>query len=210
MVMSRHEFLIHLHELLRPTVYFEIGVQYGNSLNLAVYSRHAIGVDPHPLWLAGGNQVIYPMDSDSFFSNKLYQAAESVDLAFIDGDHHYEQALRDFYNTQKLCYRNAVIAFDDMLPYNQAVGGRTMVAGHWAGDVWRAEGWIKANQPDLTTVLVDVEPTGLLLVWNLDPTYDPGELTLSSSPEPVPDDVIKRTYALEPEAALDLVSNRGA
>lgn len=210
MVMSRHEFLTHLHELLRPTVYFEIGVQYGNSLNLAVYSRYAIGVDPHPLWLAGGNQVIYSIDSDSFFSNKLYRASEPVDLAFIDGDHHYEQAVRDFYNTQRLCHRDAVIAFDDMLPYNQAVGGRTMVAGHWAGDVWRVEPEIRARQPDLSLALVDVDPTGLLLAWDLDPSYDPGELALSSSPELVPDDVIKRTYALEPEAALDLVSNRGA
>lgn len=208
-MVTRHEFLTELHQVLRPEIYLEIGVQFGNSLNLAVYSRHAIGIDPQPQWAAGGNQVIFPMGSDEFFSNGFYQAPGPVDFAFIDGDHHYEQALRDFYNVQRMCHAGAVIAFDDVLPYSQSVGGRRMVPGHWAGDVWRVEPWIKDSQPTLTTVLVNVDPTGLLLAWDLDPAYEPDALEPDTSPELVPDDVIKRTYALEPEAALALISRRG-
>lgn len=207
MVASRHHFLTELHELLRPEVYFEIGVQYGDSLRLATHSKWAIGVDPSPLLTATGNQVIYAMRSDDYFNQE--PVTEPVDLAFIDGDHHYEQAVRDFYNVQRRCQLDGIIVFDDVLPYTQEVGGREMVPGHWAGDVWRAEPVIRELQPGLTLVFVDVAPTGLLLVWGLDPEFDPGPLTLPMSPEPVPDHVIDRAYALDPGAALALVSNRG-
>ncbi len=210
--MHRHDFLEQLHEVLDPQVYFEIGVQWGNSLRLATGALVAIGVDPQPLVVAAHNQVIYTMGSDEYFKEEFrpYRTTGPVDFAFIDGDHHYEQAVRDFYNTQRICRSDAVIAFDDMLPYTQEVGGRDMVPGHWAGDVWRVEPIIRANQPDLTLVYVNVDPTGLLLVWDLDPAFDPGPLTLPETPEVVPDYVINRSYALEPEAALALVRSRGA
>lgn len=210
--MNRHDFLAELHSLLDPQVYFEIGVQWGASLRLATNALVAVGVDPNPLVTAAHNQVIYSMASDDYFAEDFaaYRTAGLVDFAFIDGDHHYEQAVRDFYNTQRTCHPEAVIAFDDMLPYSQEVGGRDMVPGHWAGDVWRVAPVIQANQPRLTLVYVDVDPTGLLLVWDLDPTFDPSPLTLSDTAEVVPDYVIKRSYALEPEAALALVASRGA
>lgn len=209
--MQRHEFLQKLHEILTPQVYLEIGVQAGTSLKLATAAQVAIGIDPEPLVTATDNQVIYTMTSDAYFAPDFaaYRTKHPVNFAFIDGDHRYEFALRDFYNTQRICDPGAAIVFDDVLPYNQDVGGRAMVAGHWAGDVWRVAPIIANKQPDLTMVLVDVEPTGLLLVWGLDPAFDPGSLALSIEPEPVPQDVLDRRYALDPSSALDRVRTRG-
>jgi len=207
--MQRYDFLAHLHEILAPKTYFEIGVQSGMSLHLAARAELALGVDPDPWITATGNQVIYRMTSDSYFADDFapLPKAKKIDFGFIDGDHRYEQALRDFYNVQRACHADSVIAFDDVLPYNQDVGGREMVAGHWAGDVWRVDEVIGKNQPDLIRVLVDVEPTGLLLVWNLDPEFYPRDSTWSSSPAIVPDEVINRSYAMQPGDALALVAN---
>ena len=42
----------------------------------------------------------------------------AVRLAFIDGMHLFEFALRDFINTERHCSPKAVIVFDDILPRN--------------------------------------------------------------------------------------------
>lgn len=207
LTQSRHEFLAALHALLRPEVYLEIGVQYGLSLNLAMNAQLAIGVDPLPQTRAHGNQRLHPVTSNDFFT--YYVDPElKVDFAFIDGSHLFEDALRDFINVEAHSKPGTVVVFDDVLPYTQEMTSRTMVPGHWTGDVWKVYPAIRETRPDLTMVLVDTEPTGTLTVWGL----SPGNQSLSSRYydmldgyrllETVPDEVIQRTHALKPEAVL--------
>lgn len=159
-----------LHDLLKPTVYLEIGVQFGLSLDLAVHSEWAIGVDPNPLTQAKGNQQIFQMTSDQYFQFPENNAPDQVDMAFIDGSHLFEDALRDFNNVAKLCDAKSVIVFDDVLPYNQEIAARTMPpAGDWTGDAWKVVPIIKGRLGLTGTemMLVDTFPTGTFVVWNL-------------------------------------------
>ena len=65
--------------------------------------------------------------SDEFFNRRhpfAHLAGQPVDLAFIDGMHLSEFALRDFINTEKFCHAGSVVVFDDMLPRNVIEAGR--------------------------------------------------------------------------------------
>lgn len=205
--MHLHEFLAHVHDIVKPAIYLEVGVQHGTSLNLAHAANVAIGVDPQPQVSESGNQVIHPMPSDDFFST--ITVSVPIDFGFIDGLHHYEQALRDFLNIETYCHSKSVVILDDVLPRNQGEASRTMCPGDWTGDVWKATHVLMRYRPELRIFEVDTQPTGTLLVYGFEfvPSMPTAELlTLAREYmdlEPVPDNVINRPYAHEPVYALN-------
>lgn len=210
--LSRHELLTEVHLLVQPETYLETGVQYGHSLNLARAAKCAIGIDPEPLVVQSGNQIIYKATADDYFTY-VVEPEMRVDLAFIDGSHMFEDALRDFINIEHHSHAGTVVVFDDVLPYNSAVGGRTLVPGHWAGDVWKIKpifDWVRSNS-GLTYQLIDTEPTGTMLVWGLDRGNHDLKMAYQTIRDDfmdrnwVPDEVIKRTHAVAPGVALEML-----
>ena len=205
---TRHEFLAQLHELLKPRHYLETGVQYGSSLNLAVHSEQAIGIDPLPLCQPHGNQHIFTVTADDYF--QYYIAAEDwIDFAFIDGSHLFEDALRDFINVEHYGHKNTVVVFDDVLPYNAEIASREILPGDWTGDVWKIYYILTLHRPDLTVFLVDTWPTGTMVVHNLDPSdtvlpfcYQQ-LLDKYQSIEDVPQDILGRSQAVSPQYVLN-------
>ena len=86
------------HETLRPANYCEIGCRLGHSLALS--TAPAIGVDPNyeiKVALATPTRL-FNTTSDSFFAQDdvAQTLGAPIDLAFIDGLHLVEFALRDF------------------------------------------------------------------------------------------------------------------
>jgi hypothetical protein len=205
-MVTRHQFLTMLHDLLKPTVYLEIGVQYGLSLNLAVHSEWAIGVDPNPQCQAIGNQSIYRMTADQYFQFPQDNAPDRVDMAFIDGSHLWEDALQDFINIVALCGPKSLIVFDDVLPYNQDIAGREPLPGDWTGDVWKVAP-ILANYAE-NVRLVNTFPTGTMVVFGevdqvglkadfFDLASYWHEIT------EVPDHVLSREHASDPQIIIE-------
>src|SRR5262249_35674270 len=100
---SYAQLLERLHRHLRPRTYVEIGVETGAPLRLAQPGTRAVGVDPRPVIgfpLPDGARV-FTESSDDFFARRDVRAELGglpVELAFIDGMHHFEYALRDFMN----------------------------------------------------------------------------------------------------------------
>jgi predicted O-methyltransferase YrrM len=218
--MTRHEFLAALHDLLRPKVYLEVGVHEGASLALAVHSTVAIGIDPKPLTTSVGNQNIYTMTSDVYFAGPPSGPAPSlhlpIDLAFIDGSHLFEDALRDFINIERHCGPKSVVVFDDVLPYNQAIAERIQPEGDWTGDVWKVWSILQDYRGDLEIHAVDTSPTGTLVVFgfgipllfsSLHTNYNK-IVSDWSEDDAVPGYVLRRDNALQPEAALALVKEQ--
>lgn len=173
----RHDFLHSLHELLRPATYLEIGVQTGRSLAQAIPPTFAIGVDPEPqvsVPIPVAHQI-FPMTSDRFFEEVDASTAgldlPPYDLAFIDGMHLVEYCLRDFIGVERHARPDGrtVAVFDDVLPYSADIAGRTPLPGDWAGDCWKIYPILRNHRPDLDLILVDVAPTGALVVLSLDP-----------------------------------------
>lgn len=166
--------LARILERVKPRTYVEIGVFRGDSLRLAKPPTRAIGIDPAPQLAAplAGNQKIFVETSDAFFAGHDLCAELGglpVDLAFIDGMHHFEFALRDFANLERNCSRDSIILIHDCYPLDQESAGRAPRAVNWSGDIWRLIVLLKRYRPDLSVNTIGTPPTGLGLVRNLDP-----------------------------------------
>ncbi len=171
------DYLAHLarfHEALAPRVYLEIGVDAGRTLSLARPPTLALGVDPTAKegFPFVAPTRLFPVESDVFFSSG--QAAEAlagrpVDLAFVDGLHLFEQALRDFIHVERRAAPESVVLFHDCLPLTPATAARNRTTGFWSGDVWKIVPILRRLRPDLTVFLIPAYPTGLLAVTRLDP-----------------------------------------
>jgi SAM-dependent methyltransferase len=156
-----------LHTELAPALYLEIGVRTGASLALA--QGEAIGVDPAPILsveLPAKARVI-TATSDSFF--ETWQPAQPVALGFVDGLHLFEQALRDFMHLERVSDPHGVIVIDDIYPNHPHQACRQRRTRAWTGDLWKLHEVLRQRRPDLTLLPLDTHPTGLLMVFGLDP-----------------------------------------
>lgn len=205
--MNRYEFLDELHQQLRPRGYLEIGVQSGASLTLATCPAVGIDPDPHVTEPVGPSTTVVTATSDDFFTRPNPPVPQPLDLVFIDGLHLFEQVLRDFGHVQRYTNPRTVVVFDDVLPRTVDEATRVMPPrGDWAGDVWRIRPWLALNRPDLQLTLVDLAPTGLLLVRGFGATPQPGSFPVPQGPPP--QDVLDRADALNVYVALTAVSPR--
>jgi hypothetical protein len=215
--VRRHELLEQLHQCLAPRTYLEIGVSMGMSMSLS--RTRSIGVDP---FYAIRRQVrcdlqLVRASSDEFFASEgalEHFGGRPVDLAFIDGMHLAEYALRDFINTERHAHPASVIVLDDMLPRVDVEGLRdrrgAVSHGSWAGDVYKILDALRTLRPDLVCLEVDTTPTGTVVVL----LPDSSSTTLTAAyddlvgayvvpdPQTIPDEVIRRSRALDPEELL--------
>lgn len=216
--MHKHQLLAALHQKLRPRTYFEIGVRKGKSLALS--RSRSVGVDPYYELTHEVRCDLHLVrtTSDEFFARQhpfAHFAEPVVDLAFIDGMHLAEFALRDFINTERYCHAGSVIVFDDTLPRSVVEAGRGRVGsaatGAWAGDVYKVVDVLRAHRPDLILLEVATRPTGTLVVLLPDPSsnvlaaaYDAlvPELVVPD-PQVVPDWALDRSRALRPAELLN-------
>jgi hypothetical protein len=170
-----YELLHRLHEVLRPRTYVEIGVHHGQSLAAALPGTVAVGIDPEA-------DVTFPLrceaklfaeTSDEFFARHDLRAELGglpLDLAFIDGMHLFEFALRDFVNLEAACSPSSTILVHDCVPLDEVTSSRERTTVVWSGDVWKLVHCLRAHRPDLDVVTVDVPPTGMAFVSKLDPS----------------------------------------
>ena len=212
--MHKHELLTGLHQRLRPRTYFEIGVRTGRSMELSRVP--SIGVDP---FYAITRELhcdlhLVRTTSDEFFARAhpfAHFDAGVFDLAFIDGMHLAEFALRDLINTERHSHPGSVIVIDDVLPRNVREASREHVSGAWAGDVFKMIDVLRARRPDLVLLEVDTAPTGTLVVLLPDArdralaqAYDEvvGDFVVPD-PQVVPDWSLTRSRSVAPSVLLD-------
>ncbi|GFG73646.1 hypothetical protein MBOT_10110 [Mycobacterium botniense] len=166
--------LARIHQHLKPATYLEIGIDQGLSFEIVRPETLALGVDPNPRLRkpAGPRQRVFTLTSDEFFEqcdviSEL--GGKTLDLAFIDGLHRIEFALRDFINVEKCCSADSIILIHDVYPIDTTSAARERTSWFWSGDVWRLILILKKYRPDLTVNVIGVRPTGLAIVQNLDP-----------------------------------------
>ncbi|HET9780088.1 MAG TPA: class I SAM-dependent methyltransferase [Propionibacteriaceae bacterium] len=212
--MSRHMFLQMLHEKTRPRTYLEIGIRTGNSLALS--RTRSIGVDP---FFTIDKQIhcdvqLVRATSDDFFAGDeplAHFAGVPVDLAFIDGMHLSEFALRDFINIEPLMADTGVVVFDDVLPRNGLEAARDRKTESWAGDVYKVIEMLRRRRPDLVVLLVNTANTGTAVVLGVDQASTilkdayPEEKQYLQRPDPQtpPQEYLDRSIAIEPDALLE-------
>jgi len=169
--VSKHALLAWLHRWLQPALYLEIGVDQG--VSLACASGPAIGVDPRPeLKLTAElppTARIVASSSDAFFAQQAQALLQPLpELAFIDGMHLFEFALRDLIHTEARMAPWGLIVIDDIFPCHPVQAHRRRRSGSWTGDVWKLLPVLRQIRPDLTLLCLNAHTTGLLLIAGLD------------------------------------------
>ncbi len=173
---GEHYFLLlkRIHQLLKPRTYVEIGVETGASIRLAAPATLSIGVDPDAVVSPAlpPNVRVFAQTSDEFFARNDVSAELGglpIDLALIDGMHHFEFALRDFMNLERLSAPGATILIHDCFPHDRLTASRERQTVGWSGDIWRLVVLLKKYRPDLRIDTIATPPTGLGIVRNLNP-----------------------------------------
>jgi hypothetical protein len=207
------DYLRELHKTLEPRAYLEIGVRWGRSLS---QSRcPSVGIDPA---FTIDNELnaevhLFRTTSDEYFARPDPLApvgGQPFDLAFIDGMHLFEFALRDFINAERNMSPGGVIIFDDVLPRTTVEAARDRLTSSWTGDIYPIFPVLEKYRPEVLTVAVDTRPTGLLMVMGLDPAnttlsdnYDAIMAEFRSpDPQPVPQVILDRTFVQAPQRIL--------
>jgi hypothetical protein len=166
--------LARMHAHLKPRTYVEVGVFRGSSLRLVPPQTQALGIDPEPRLdkPAGPNQRVFAQTSDEFFARHDVNGelgGRRIELAFIDGMHRFEYALRDFINIERLSNPDSVVLVHDCYPLDRQTAERERGTAFWSGDIWRLILLLRKYRPDLAIHTISTPPTGLGMIFNLDP-----------------------------------------
>ena len=173
---TRVQLINWLIEALGYKTYLEIGVRGGYTFNSVKLSNplNKVGVDPAPACCSG---QILQMTSDEFFARHTAK----YDIIFVDGDHGYEQAKRDFSSALWALTPRGCLVAHDVNPLKECwtreppTGNTTENPKNvWMGGAWRAwaelrtlhEG--KGYTVDCRDDLEDPFDCGVLLPWMLE------------------------------------------
>lgn len=174
---SYRDVLRRVHELVRPRSYLEIGIETGATLALAQRSERVIGVDPDRSKLRADlvppQARVFHQTSDDFFAQHTAQdvlGEQRLELAFIDGMHWFEYALRDFMHVEAWSHPGGTVILHDCLPVFPLTASRERRTKFWVGDVWKVVSILRELRPELRIKLVATAPSGLCVVRGLDPT----------------------------------------
>lgn len=161
--LLRDQILQRIIESTNSSSYLEIGV---NTTNQPGYSRNLInGVTIHGVDVNPDSAAEFVMSSDVFFEE---HPELTYDLIFVDGLHHWEQALRDIINSLSRLTDKGHIVVHDTRPSSWV--STTRAEGldlYWHGDVWKAIVVLRTIFPDLGVTTVDSDH-GLTIIYRKD------------------------------------------
>lgn len=171
------EWLRQYHLRSEADWYLEVGSETGKSL--VTVSANTIAVDPafrliQDVTTSKRIVHLFQMTSDSFFATDFANRNNiELDVAFLDGMHNFEFLLRDFIGTERISRSTATIFMHDCIPANRIQARREYASNKsrfWAGDVWKLLPILRQYRPHLRIEVLDLAPTGLVSVRNLDPS----------------------------------------
>ena len=184
----RRTLLPFLAKGLKAKNYLEIGVRAGRTfMPIKAWKKYA--VDPKFMikpsykrsetlkWIPNLWAKYFEVTSDEFFANHVDSVLKkgSLDLAFIDGLHTYEQTYIDVVNTLPYVHKGSVILLHDCSPksYSAAYPAKSIEEARslnlpgwdrkWSGDVWKVVPRLKLQHPELRVGIVD-QDSGLGIV----------------------------------------------
>ncbi|MEM7525727.1 MAG: class I SAM-dependent methyltransferase, partial [Pseudomonadota bacterium] len=169
-ISTYYGLLRRIHELRQPSLYVEIGVHEGHSLAFVQPGTRIVAIDPEPkVAEPPENAAIVAQTSDDFFADPVALQGETIDLAFADGMHWWDQTLRDVANLERHATPDSIILIHDCNPIDEVTAARERTTAVWTGDVWKMIPILQRYRPDLKITVLGCAPTGVVLVSDLNP-----------------------------------------
>ncbi len=139
--------------------YLEIGVRDGSCL-AQIRARHRAGVDPKPVnpeQIERDGARLFIETSDAFFDRSAggWLDGHRIDVAFVDGLHEFEQALRDLLHLEPLMAPDGIVFLHDCNPPTRRHQDDRNFT--WNGDVWKIFPYLAENRPDLRFFTLDCD-----------------------------------------------------
>lgn len=158
--MHHSAFIANLAKIYKPNVYVELGLYQGETLRKIIpYAKKIIGVDlksnislealkEYP------NIELHYTTTDNFFEN--YN--EHIDMAFIDADHKYESAMKDFENVLSRLNPGGIIILHDTDPEYDY-----LIHPGYCGDSYKLVQNFE-NRNDINIITIPIQEAGLSIV----------------------------------------------
>lgn len=156
-----HSTLIgHLASIYRPNTYVELGLYQGETLlKVQPFAKKIHGIDMKinkelEALKELENVQIHICKTDDFFDT----FNDGIDMAFIDADHCFESALKDFENILKRLNPGGVILLHDTDPEEDR-----LIHPGYCGDSYKVVS-ILENRLDINIVTLPITEAGLSIV----------------------------------------------
>ena len=144
--------------IYEPHTYLELGLYEGETFNIVrPFCHRAIGVDINPVSLNG---EIHKKTTDEFFET----FNDKIDMAFIDADHKYESAKKDFENCLSRLNYGGIILMHDVDPIRDE-----LFDFGYCGDSYRLVDDLEARE-DINISTLPVHEEGLCLITKVKDT----------------------------------------
>lgn len=153
MTMMRHPQVLQLlASIYKPHTYLELGLYQGEAFNaVRPFVKRAIGVDTKKVSLNG---EVHCCTTDEFF--KSFE--DGVDMVFIDADHRYESAKKDFENCLSRLNNGGIILIHDADPVRDE-----LFDFGYCGDSYRLVDELEKRE-DINIVALPVYEEGLCII----------------------------------------------
>jgi predicted O-methyltransferase YrrM len=158
--MHHSEFIGILASIYKPNTYVELGLYEGETFKYIIpHSKKLYGIDlKSNIYLEAlkkySNVEIQYTTTDNFFENFNV----GIDMAFIDADHCFESALKDFDNIFKRLNPGGIIILHDTDPDNDS-----LINPLRCGDSYRIVELLE-KRDDINIITLPLESPGLSIV----------------------------------------------
>lgn len=152
--LHHSDFVAVLASIYRPKTYLELGLYQGETFNKVanqIKQSRRIGVDIKPVQINGENFVC---TTDEFF--KSFE--DTVDMVFIDADHKFESALRDFDSSLQILNPGGCILIHDTDPEDDK-----LFSSGYCGDSYKIVDLLEKRE-DLNIVTIPCQEAGISVV----------------------------------------------
>ena len=151
--MHHSDFLVILASIYRPNIYLELGLYEGETWKkMTPFCKRKIGVDIVDRKIEG---EIYIENTDLFFSH----FKEKIDFAFIDADHSFESAKKDFFNCYNRLNDGGIIVIHDTDPNNNLLFDKG-----YCGDSYKITNFLENEFKHVNVVTLPIAEAGVSII----------------------------------------------
>lgn len=151
--MHHSDFVQTIAKIYKPNVYVELGLYEGETWNkVRPYCSESFGVDLLDRKLDGN---IFIETTDSFFLHFNKKA----DMIFIDADHSYESAKKDFLNSINILSESGIILMHDTDPDDNR-----LFSSGYCGDSYKIVDFIEKNIKEFNILTIPIAEAGLSII----------------------------------------------